>query len=263
MQPSLSVAFHAGLTIVSDAHTLIVDAIGMAIVTVIGQKVLLEFIYMSVLKYFLPLGILLRALPFTRKTGSTIIAVCMVFYFVYPSSIMLNKYVFDTYVTLPTVHVPGSEDITRRMNFVNYTNVLEICAGIDHGEENEWQEMWTGMEEYKDDVYFTPSDDTPAYQSQERTDYKKRTLYTLLSTINTVTNLDKVGGIFALFVPYAPLLGAYFYDAITHELTVATQFLTLNLIFVIISIIFTLTLFKDVSLAIGGEVRVFGITKLV
>ena len=270
MQPSLSVAFHAGLTVVSDAHTLIVDAIGMTIVTVIGQKVLLEFIYTSVLRYFLPLGIFLRALPFTRKTGSTVIAVCVVFYFVYPSSIMINKYIFDTYVTLPTDEGAPYGGLSKRTDFVNYANAIEICTA-DPGSDmnttiaNWWQGAWSGMEEYKDRVYFTPSEDVniSAYQSLNRTDYKLRFLKTLMSTVNTVTNLNKIGGAFALFVPYAPLLGAYFYDAITHELTVATQFLTLYFIFIVLSIIFTLTLFKDISLAIGGETRVFGITKLV
>lgn len=264
MQPSLSVAFHAGLTVVSDAHTIIVDAIGFTIVTVVAQKVLLEFIYMSVLKYFLPLGIFLRALPFTRKTGSTVIALCMVAYFVYPSSIMINKYIFDTYVTLPTESVPGQENPTRRIDFVEYENMLEVCADEPEG-KNWWQNATAHMEEYKDRIYFTPSEDVniSAHQTLNRTDYKLRFLSTLGSTLNTVANLDKIGGIFALFVPYAPLLGAYFYDAITHELTVATQFLTLNFIFVVISIVITLTLFKDISLAIGGEIRIFGITKLV
>lgn len=282
--PSVSISFHAGLTVVSEAHTVIVDMIGLSIVTVVGQKVLLEFIYASVLKYFLPLGILLRAIPITRKTGSTVIAVCLVFYFVYPSSIMINKYIFDTYVTMGT-YAPGDThaqqtqytSLGKRVDFVKYQNALEMCTEAQEEDPgaierawDKWGEAVESLEDTKNQIYFTPSDDTPSYKGVERAGFKHRFINSFLGVMNAVFNVDRIGGIIAAFMPSQlgmvfgpPALGTYFYDAITDELTVATQFLAWNFIFIVISIVITLTLFKDISMAIGGETRIFGITKLV
>ncbi|VVB58195.1 Uncharacterised protein [Candidatus Anstonella stagnisolia] len=288
MLPSVSISFHAGLTVVSEAHTVIVDMIGLSIVTVVGQKVLLEFVYASVLKYFLPFGILLRAIPITRKTGSTVIAVCLVFYFVYPASIMINKYIFDTYVTMGT-YAPGDTHaeqmpytmIGKRVDFIEYQNALQMCQAAQTEDPAAIEKLWDkwggavdSLEKTKNEIYFTPSgdvlDNTPSYKGVERAGFKQRFLYSFLGVVNAVFNVDKIGGLFAAFMPAQlgavfgpPALGTYFYDAITDELTVATQFLTWNFIFIVISIVITLTLFKDISMAIGGETRIFGITKLV
>ena len=266
--PGISTSFHAGLVVVSDAHTVIVDAVGFSIVSVIAQKVILEFVFDTVLKFFLPFGILLRAFPVSRKTGSTVIALCCVLYFVYPSSILMNKFMFDTYVSMDAVSIGGGLDtgIGNRIDFVNYANAVEISAGDGgHGEGgNPVENVIRGLEDYKNKIYFTPSEDVEAYKSSERTQHSLRFMASMGAVLNSLVNVNSLGGFLSFFLsPYPPLLGAYFYDALTHELTVATQFLTWNMIFIVNSVFITLTLFKDVSLALGGETRIFGITKVV
>lgn len=255
--PGVSTSFHAGLAVVSDAHTVIVDAVGFSIVSVVAQKVILQFVYDTVLKFFLPFGILLRAFPITRKTGSTVIALCVVLYFVYPASILINKYMFDSYVTLPTLQEGGLE-LNRRVDFANYSSAIErVTMDEEHSGG-----LLQSMEEYKNRIYFTPSQDSEQYT--ENSQHTLRFFASMGAVVNALVNVDKMGGIIAFFFsPYPPLLGAYFYDALTHELSVATQFLTWNVIFIVTSVFITLTLFKDISMLIGGETRIFGITKVV
>ena len=67
---------------------------------VVGQQKLLEFIEIAMLRFILPLGFVFRAFPLTRKTGSTLIALSLIAYFVYPASINVGGYMFDQFNSL-------------------------------------------------------------------------------------------------------------------------------------------------------------------
>ena len=65
----------------------LINAMNMMVIGVIityAQIYLIQFISFGLLKYYLPLGILLRAFAPTRRIGGTIIAVALGFLFIYP-----------------------------------------------------------------------------------------------------------------------------------------------------------------------------------
>ncbi len=55
----------------------------------------------------------------------------------------------------------------------------------------------------------------------------------------------------------------FFYTVLVDQITVSAQWFVLNLLFLVNTLIITITLFRDISLAIGGEPRIFGMGKLV
>jgi hypothetical protein len=83
------------MTPLNQFHTTVVDLVGTTLASVVGQKMLLDFVEETMLSYFLPLGLLMRVFPFTRRTGSTIIAVVFAAYFIYPISILVNQQIFE------------------------------------------------------------------------------------------------------------------------------------------------------------------------
>jgi hypothetical protein len=64
---------------------------------VMAQSALLEFARNSMMSFFLPLGIIARAFPFTRRIGGSLIALALVLYFVYPVSLAFCKVVLDVF----------------------------------------------------------------------------------------------------------------------------------------------------------------------
>ena len=53
------------------------------------------------------------------------------------------------------------------------------------------------------------------------------------------------------------------YMSLVDQITVSAQWFVLNLLFLINTLVISITIFRDVSLAIGGEPRIFGLSKLV
>ncbi|MBI2079855.1 hypothetical protein HYT84_03750 [Candidatus Micrarchaeota archaeon] len=89
------------LSLLSNAHTVLVEAIGMTMVAIIAKQHLLQFAQYGVPTVLLPLGLALRAFPWFRATGSSLIAICIVAYFVYPLSTLLSNYlIFDLFQPL-------------------------------------------------------------------------------------------------------------------------------------------------------------------
>lgn len=80
----------------------------IALITNMGQDVILHFAKSDMLTVFLPLGILFRAFPLTRKIGGTIIALALALYFVFPLSLALNTYIYNLYAWPPNTAVVGN-----------------------------------------------------------------------------------------------------------------------------------------------------------
>ena len=76
----------------------LLDALGLLMNSLIagigawsGHELLLCFIERNMLNFFLPIGLFLRAIPFTRSAGAAFISLSLSFYFVYPLMINLNE----------------------------------------------------------------------------------------------------------------------------------------------------------------------------
>jgi hypothetical protein len=60
-----------------------------------GQYLLLDFFEKTMFTFILPIGVVMRAFPMTRKTGSSLIAIAIVGYLVYPMTVVLGKGIYD------------------------------------------------------------------------------------------------------------------------------------------------------------------------
>ncbi len=87
-----------GLALIAQAHTAIVDMVTYLIAFIYGKLYIILFSWKTVPFILIPLGIILRSVEFTRKTGSTIIAISLVLYFVFPLMALFSDYlIYDVY----------------------------------------------------------------------------------------------------------------------------------------------------------------------
>jgi hypothetical protein len=256
--PRLSFQPLIGMTIVSEAHIIVLDYIALGAGVIFSQKVLLQFIQESMLTIFLPFGLLFRAIPLTRKTGSTIIALCIAAYFVYPMSILINSQIFQNLTPI---------------NFAEYQNVLQICARQPGESDDHYNTRIDGqvnaMKAAFDDVATqsqNPNNINPQSQGKswnvlDRYESSKEHFETGMWT-SIKTALSSVWQ-FRSFILDPNAWSEFFYAYIVDEITPTMQILALNILFLVNSIILTITFFRDISIAFGGEQRLFGVSKLI
>lgn len=249
----ISMAPNAGLGPISEAMIVVTDLVGVGIGTIVMQKLLLQFIHQNVLVIFLPLGLAARGVPFLRKTGSTIIAVCLVLYFIYPLTLWINQGVY--------FGIQG-----KLINWANYASLAEICqarAGIGDGD---YQDMVANnFQDYMKEGERLGAELTDDGGSGAGGNFLP---WSLLKNF-----WNSFMASFAQVAKYmfwnwgwltGPILPVnYFFEALVDIITVSMQIFVLNLMFLVTSILFCVTVFKDVSGAIGGEPRIFGLSKLV
>ncbi len=260
--PRLSFQPLIGMTIVSEAHIMLLDYIAMGAGLIFSQKVLLQFIQEAVLTVFLPFGLLFRAIPLTRKTGSTIIAFCLAAYFVYPMSILLNAQIFQNIVPI---------------NFASYENVIEICSRepdeigddplFDQRFEDrvdlQVQAMKHAFEDVRDESQnpnTMTSTDRPWNIIDRFSSSQEHYETTMWGKIKTAASAIWQ---FRTFILDPNAWSEFFYAYIIDEITPTMQILVLNILFLVNSIILSITFFRDISVALGGEPRLFGISKLI
>jgi len=90
-------------------HHLVTQLVATVTVTASFQKALIFFFINTGFAVFLPLGVILRAFPFTRGAGGLLIAIAIGFFIVYP--------VMFTYVSLMSESKPTAEEIAGSLTF--------------------------------------------------------------------------------------------------------------------------------------------------
>lgn len=282
------------ITPINEAHTLIVDITGTLVAATMTQKMLLDFIESTVPTLILPLGVLMRAFPFTRKTGSTVLCFGIVAYFIYPLSVLVNARIYDMLenpVCAAGEKIVGeactldSECCSRSCrkgecaspltDFTEYQSTLAICqdtnklATVDlaSGKLQEIEDInkvnIKKLEEEKLQSAEKASKTNPRLKTgieerkrvqQVKDDWKHDSLQVAELVLASPLNVGR--WIFSGFSGGAAGL-------LEHITMDTAKHLVLIALFVVIEIVITLTLFKDFALLIGGEPRLMGITKLV
>jgi hypothetical protein len=275
-----------GLGPLNQAHTTIVDTIGTTIAALSAQNMLLKFIERAAIPIFLPFGLMLRAFPFTRKTGSTIIAVVVACYFVYPISILINQQIWLYLVAPPPqagatclpISAPCSDDkqcctyncrsshnnpqsycSSPLTEFSEYQSIYSICNGNPTKEQIQanLDELAQQQDNRMLELYFSgnPAQRVPSQAEKQLQD-------------GLATTLKRHGDSAWQFAKsLLNPLPSHTTQTVFSEIEVlvmdAAQYALLALLFVVISIVVSLTLLKDIAILIGGEPRVFGISKLI
>ncbi|HIG98660.1 TPA: hypothetical protein HA231_04525 [Candidatus Woesearchaeota archaeon] len=280
-----------GMSQINDIHTLIVDLVGQLLSAFFVQKLLLVFIDETALAVFLPFGLLLRAFPFSRKTGSTIVAVVFAMSFVYPISILINQQIWES-ITNPTSNPntpPGtdckalgetcsadydccSDDcrysqksaerkcVSQLTDFSDYKSVYALCYDAYGGDDiNEiLEEEGAIYDEGFNNVYFPvggSATNTQWTKTEGRLrDFSQELVRKAQAGLTVIQAMAYMNPVKVLTTSFAMV-----------ELLVmdVSQFAILALLFIVIEIIITLTLLKDFALLIGGEARILGISQLV
>ncbi|MEM3555924.1 MAG: hypothetical protein QXF56_04370 [Candidatus Micrarchaeia archaeon] len=94
----------AGLGPVTTGINTVFNVISAMLAVLLAEQVLLDFFRYTMLKYFLPLGVLMRTFPTTRVAGGTIIAIAIGAYIIYPLAII---YSWNVYLGYRAVTAPG------------------------------------------------------------------------------------------------------------------------------------------------------------
>ncbi|MFA6214130.1 MAG: hypothetical protein WC717_02525 [Candidatus Micrarchaeia archaeon] len=258
----------------NQAHTTIVDLIGTTFAAFTAQNMLLKFIEKSAIAFFLPFGLMLRAFPFTRKTGSTIIAVMVAAYFIYPVSILINEQIWIMIADPPcqggaVVGGTCQEDAdccsfncragvcsVKVTDFKEYASIYEICE-----DPEEIDATLAQIAKEQDDrmleIYFSgnPSTTEPT-QAEARLNDGLGTL--AKQNAQATWTFTK-----SLLNPLPGHTAQTVFSQIEVMVVDAGQFALLGMIFTVITIVMSLTMLKDFAILIGGEPRIFGLSKLV
>jgi len=268
---SFSLAPFTGLVLLSNAHTAIVESIGYLLTIVWAKEFILIFARDAVPILLLPLGLVLRAFPFFRKTGSSVIAISFALFFIYPFSILLSNYlIFDVY---------------QPADFA-YTPVHASFFGTEKGHDK-WKEDIDGAGEEGEHILeqFT----SPDVAEQAHTGTSECAGNIIVRMLCSVKNILKgVGSAIAGFVgtivtiwrfmvgmtgdfffsgfnnplmPASASAGLYYF--IIKEVTTISPFVILVMFTTVIEIIITVTMYRNISLLIGGEAEIVGLSKIV
>ncbi|MEM2138348.1 MAG: hypothetical protein QW568_04635 [Candidatus Anstonellaceae archaeon] len=271
------------VTPINEAHTLIVDIAGTLVAATASQKMLLDFIEANTMSLILPIGIIMRVFPFTRKTGSTIVAFAFAAYFIFPMSVLINARLYEAIQNPPCDNLKpvgavcqvNSECCSgncgmdgkcqaKITNYGDYLSSFTIC-GDSLGEAN-WRrlEPLLDAEEQKEREFL-------AQLEQERqrtgkltqTQEQQRQRLIELELRKAIVAQQEARGQGNYFLPPPGEILEWVWARFEHAVLETAKTLVLVALFIVMEIIIVLTLFKDFSLLIGGEPKLLGISKLV
>ncbi|MGB9719117.1 MAG: hypothetical protein ACPL06_00800 [Candidatus Anstonellales archaeon] len=224
-----------------------------------GRYALLDFAPAGMI-YLMPLGFFLRAFPLTRKTGSSIVALAITVFFVYPLSVLFTDYLVTNYEaqrmypsTLPkNPFITGQTDEQVFSDFIAY---MERNASKTQNE------------------YIPPGKTTSATGEEGVWGMIKKWFSYIWNYINIfpqlLLNILKLLGstIKMILTPGQPIFSPVGWVIPTLLVSlkwvsmIAEQIAIIFTIF-ILEITISITMYRNIAMLIGGELRIFGITKV-
>jgi hypothetical protein len=258
----------------SNAHTVIVEAIGYLVTVLWGKEFLLIFSRDVVPILLFPLGLVLRSFPFFRMTGSTIIAICFAMYFVFPFAIILSNYlIFDVFKPADFTYTPSTASYMgtehSQSHYQAQTEEAEEGSAVDHLFEQ--FSAPSLAEEASDDASDECVGNVIVRMLCSAGNIIWRGLSAVGGFISTVWNIWRfmmgMTGDFFYTAFNNPLMPASASAGLFHflilEVTTISPFIILVMLSTLMEIIITITAFRSVSLLIGGEAEIIGISKVV
>ncbi len=264
-----------GLNLLSNAHTIVVESIGTMMTFIWAKQFILIFCRDALPVIFLPLGLVFRAIPFLRTTGSSIIALCFAGYFVLPFAVLFSNFViFDVYKPVDFVYAP--EHIGPYKSDVSESRVTDEISGAEGAR--------TKAEEVRK-LFTSQSSANAAATTQACSGNAIAQMFCSAGNVitgigrgiadfaSTVWNIWKfmmgMTGDFGSFffsganqlLPSSATAGMYFF--IIDSVVAHAQFLVLVIITTVIELIFTVTMYRNIAMVIGGELEIAGLSKII
>jgi len=293
---TLDVFPFAGMQMLTNSHTLLVDQVGLSIAMVTVFAMLLEFIRQTALSIYFPIGLLLRAFPFTRRLGSTLMALAITVYFIYPLTFMLSA---GMYQQIRYSGTPDSAGIATNPFLMTPEGaiVVQSVTGASGGYaystalEAEADETTTGtlMDKWSTDAATALRDLEQQHQAPELSGWEKFKAWATQFTYKVKNWWSFMwGNVFSpffnllwVFVKSYGIMGTvlssgiqYFggQPQITHSMLFHfvighVQEMTRTLSFVFFSnfiqIVITISLYRNIAGSLGGQEDLFGFTKYI
>ncbi len=249
---SFSMVPSAGLSVVSDALITIIDAVGMAIVAFVAQTIILQFFKDTMLNFFLPAGIALRAFPVSRRLGSSLIALAIACYFVYPMSLVFNQAIFNN---------------AAPINYQHYQNLIDVCSENKGDAYGAYLNQMTQATTDTENSYYNNPNSPSGAQGSLWTSLKNGFDSWVLAPARFAWNMIATVSSYVLKYAYFFIdvrrATAILYESVIQQITPAMQFLVYAVMSPIISVIITVTAYRSIASSIGGEEEIFGLGKLV
>ncbi len=268
-----------GLVLLVDAHTMVVETIGYLMATMWAKEFLLIFARDAVTTILLPFGLLVRAFPWFRVTGSSIIALSVVLYFVYPLTLIFSNYlIFDIYKPADFTYAPDVNAVSPFPTQQGVSSPGDIAREYEQARDSAYTSF---LEEYEseNDVIRRASADP---QNTECNSFLARIVCAPIQLIKLGINaaaqfihtVAHIGEIIFKFVTEDAFNAIFYgtnpvgvagglYKFIIHELIHMSQFVVLIIVTSVVEIIISVTMYRNIAELIGGEVEIAGLSKLV
>lgn len=214
---------------------------------------------------------MMRAFPLFRKTGSTIIAVCFALYFVLPFSMIFTNYlIFDIYQPADFTYTPTTAsffgtDLTN----TQVKNQIDSATGEGSQILTQFQSpdlVDQGLSSSSDcngntvDRLLCSGENIMSDTWDAATGFAK-TIWNIWKFMMGMTG-DFVWTAFNNpLLPASSSAGLYYF--LIKEVQTVSPFVILVTVSTVVEIIFTMTMFRNISALIGGEAELIGITKII
>jgi len=245
-----SVAPRSGLGPLAMGMINAMNGIANAQLLIETMKMFLQFFAIAVPKYLLPAAIVLRTFSPTRKIGSTLIAVAIGAWLVYPASLLFTGEIYQQIKTgapggFPDLswNVPDMRSPPESKLLCN--PAIQVFAIVG---EDKW--VYVFCQWMLSNPFTAPA-------------------YPFCSVLITLIYLGIVAG-----TPYyfsAKLrnyvgdhtVNEFFDPLFNHGLPAMTALVVLDLSLAIASMIITISMVRSISAALGGEVQLYGLAKII
>jgi len=262
-----------GLVLLSNAHTIVVESIGQLIGVLSAKRFILLFARDVIPIIFFPLGLVFRAIPFLRTTGSSIIAICFAGYYVLPLAILFsNALIFDIYDPVDS-KLEFSFSPEQMGPYTSDLKEADVSNQIDESRKkgNEVIQLFTSK-----DIAQSATTETECVGNPITSMFCSAGLLiwgvlkgigNFIVTMYTIwTFMMGLTGDFLSFwsnplLPQSATAGLYYF--IIDAVIAHGQFLIIILVTSLFEIIFTITMYRNIAMIIGGELEIAGLSKLV
>ncbi|MEM3373534.1 MAG: hypothetical protein QXF76_04935 [Candidatus Anstonellales archaeon] len=271
---SMSAAPAAGLDIVSALHTMYVDMIAYAYVALLIIKVILDFVYSVAWPFLIPLGLAFMVFPIFRQVGTTILALSIVMYYVFPLTVLLGHEIYLRIDAVISEKDRGDASIiSHQIGFLFDHNSEpkldeDILKSFDNPNATEYYKYLFNINSNNPNSTFAPSISIQILEQNTKiTISDQNTLWQKFgSAAEGISKVLKIVKDFVLMMGKVLLLMINSYEIyngfaleIFHNLSVESIYIMFAFFQLIMSVMISISTYRDVSEALGGETDLFGL----